>query len=208
MSWIAQFFTGFLGGATSFLAFSKFVGDWWLGKQRARYEQELEKLKDDLEQQRRRIQAEIDRSVFVTHTHFETEFIALKELFKALADVRLKINSARPAFDISSANETDTQKWERVKEPYRQLSQAYGSLIGIAEMWKPFYTADIYHAAEECVTAATTELMQIRLGGDMIFTQPWYQQATKNFDKFMHGYNATTEKIRERISQLCVVSQQ
>ena len=43
--------------------------------------------RDNLHKEQLRLQAEIDRSIFVTHAHFETEFAGMKGVSQCVADI-------------------------------------------------------------------------------------------------------------------------
>jgi maltooligosyltrehalose synthase len=98
MDWltaIESLAAGALGGLGTVYGLSRFLGNLWLEKQKARYSIELEEFKNQLLKEQKRIQAEIDSSVFVTRAHFETEFSAMKDIFKALADVKMALGIFR-----------------------------------------------------------------------------------------------------------------
>ncbi len=82
MEWITAlegFVTGTLGGVAAVFGLSKYLGELWLERQKVQYSKELEEFKDGLQQEQKRLQSRIDRSVFVTRAHFETEFTAMRE---------------------------------------------------------------------------------------------------------------------------------
>ena len=124
-TFLENFGTGFLGGAAAVLASAKFLGSWWLESQKARYSHELEEFRDRLQERQRHIQAELDRSVFVTRAHFETEFNAMKEVFTKLAEVRLRIQGLRPFFDIAPEDDTTDAKLGRLAERLQPFIAAY-----------------------------------------------------------------------------------
>src|SRR6266849_2896383 len=116
-------FGGALGGTAAVLGLSRWLGDVWLGrileKERAKYAQEIEKLKAGFAQELERYRAQLDRSVFVTRAHFETELAAYKQVFEGLGEVRLAISGTRPMMSVSPRGET---KEERIKRLFERLN--------------------------------------------------------------------------------------
>ena len=101
----------------------------WLQRDEAGLKQKLATLDDALQRSQRQAQAEIDRSVFVTRAHFETEFEAMKEMFSCLSQVHLAMNGLRPTFAVEPANETDEEKHKRLSVRLKNLSDVYNTLI-------------------------------------------------------------------------------
>ena len=205
LTFVGSFTTGLLGGAAAVAGAAKFLGRWWLEKQKARYAQELEEFRHKLHQQSSRIQAEIDRSVFVTRAHFETEFSAMKEVFAKLAEVRLQISALRPFFGVQPANDTRDTRLKRLADQLQRFSAAYNELLATTENLKPFYPESIHAAVEECRRAAHAEIVQIQTAGDQSFTTDWYSNGDDNITRFLTAYNSVTDLMRQRISQLAIV---
>jgi hypothetical protein len=165
----------------------------------------LATLENDFQRSQRQVQAEIDRSVFVTRAHFETEFEAMKQVFSCLSEVRLAINGLRPMLSVEPANESDEEKLKRLFIRLEKLSIAYNKLIAESEARAPFYTAELYNALDECLSAASMEINSIRTAGNDTFTFDWFKQGDQNRDKFSQGYHKAVENIRDRISKLAVL---
>lgn len=79
----------FLGSGLAFGGFYQFGREYFFKRLAKKYDEEIETLK-----------AKLERSTFVTKTHFDTEFAAYKEIFGALADTRRAIEAARPFFSL------------------------------------------------------------------------------------------------------------
>ena len=170
---------------------------------KAHYSEDLEAFRNKVQQEQKRLQAEIDKSVFVTRAHFETEFAAMKELFSYLADVQLTMNALRPTIDIKPTKKDE--KLAELRELYGKFSIAYNQLLKHTEALSPFYPPELYAAVDECLKAASAELMQVKLGGDSTFGQEWYQEGIKNRQEFGHGYEKVSSIIRERVAKLTVL---
>jgi hypothetical protein len=79
---------------------SRFFGDYWFGKllakQKAEYDREIEKQKAGFAQGLEHYRALLDRSIFVTRAHFETEFTAMKEVSQRLSEVKIAFGRFHP----------------------------------------------------------------------------------------------------------------
>lgn len=197
--------TGALGGIGAVFGLSRLLGNLWIERQKATYSRELEELKNVLQKQQKRVQAELDRSVFVTRAHFETEFDALKKVFKALSQVRLRLNGIRPSFEVSPAGEEQKEKLKRLTARLNGLIAATNELTQTAEEMKPFYPENIYEAIDDSLAAARVEIIGVQTGGEDTFMTSWYEDGERNRDKFHLAYSRATSIIRERISSLVVL---
>jgi hypothetical protein len=131
-----------------------FVSGLLLQRDQAASTKELTELKDDLDRAQKRVQAELDRSVFVTRVHFETEFEAMKNVFAFLSQVRLAMISLRPMVRVEPATETEQPRLQRQCERLDDLSVAYNKLLTESEARTPFYVVELYQAIEGCLRAA------------------------------------------------------
>jgi hypothetical protein len=101
------------GGGVIVLALSSWLGKVWaeriLAADRAKYAREIEELRGSLERTTRLLQGEIDKTLFVTKTHFETEFKILREIWENVAVLRATMSDLRPSFAIVPAAQTPEQ---------------------------------------------------------------------------------------------------
>jgi hypothetical protein len=93
-------FGGAAGGVATVTFLSKYLGDRWLGhvleKEKAEYAKQLAKLTAGFTQELEHYRAQLDRSVFVTRTHFETEYSAMKEVSQCLSEVKVNFLKLHP----------------------------------------------------------------------------------------------------------------
>ena len=129
----------------------------------------LAKLEDKFERSQRLGQAAIDRSVFVTRAHFETEFEAMKQVFTHLSQLQIGLNGLRPILAVESPDESETQKVARLFARLEQVFSSYNSLLAESEAKAPFYPAELYSAVEECERAASMEINSVRTSGEDMF---------------------------------------
>ena len=177
----------------------------WLQNREAELKAKLAALEDDFQRSQKRVQAEIDRSVFVTRAHFETEFESMKAVFSCLSAARLAINGLRPMISVEPENESDQEKLKRLFGRLETLSLAYNNLVAESEARAPFYTVELYEAVDQCLRAAGIEITSIRTAGNDTFTSGWFQEGERNRNWFSEGYHKAVDSIRDRISKLAVL---
>lgn len=197
---------GSVGGSAVLAALVGIFGRRWvdgaLAKKKAGYSKELADLQAQYAQKLEAIKAEIDRSIFVTNVHFETEFDALKRTFGAATDLKYLVLALRPVFDI--VPEDPTSRKGRKAETLLNCMNAYNVFSSAYDNLSPFYPEDIYTEFQKCAQAANQEIAEVRLGIDDMSAHGWRDQARENQDKFVTAYNAASELIRQRISSLAV----
>jgi anion-transporting ArsA/GET3 family ATPase len=222
--WLTNLVLSLLGGAGSAIAVSVFLSKrllkLWadrmlqtekakfakeLEELKAKYAQELEQQKDALARSKSVLQAEIDRSVFVSRTHFETELEAYKQAFKALAEVRLCMASVRPMIDIGPAEQPEPERKKRLVERLKELTDAYNLAISVVENQNPFYPKEVYPALQQCLAAARLEIFNVRTAGFETFSPNWYMQGEERMGEFMSAYSKVCDMVRDRISTLQVI---
>ena len=217
---IVGLFGGVAGSLLEVFGLFRWLGDLWLGRileqEKAKYTKELEQLranfaqalegyKDELARSKTLLQAEIDRAVFVTRADFETEFEAYKQVFAALAEVRLTMAGMRPMLSVSNPDETEEDRRNNLAKRLRALMDAYDKVVTLVENLGPFYPQELYSVLLDCLGAAHLEILLIRTSGLTMFTPQWYEQGQKQMDKFTDAYSRVSNIIRERIASLTIV---
>jgi hypothetical protein len=199
---------GAVGGTLTVAGLSRWLGDVWLAriveKEKAKYGRELEELKAEFARELERYRTQLDRSVFVTRAHFETELDAYKQVFEGLAEVRLAISGTRPMMGVAHGDETRAAKIKSLAERLSVLVEAHNKTVRVFENLSPFYPQDIYLKIDQCLIAARGEILDIQTGGDETFTFKWFEEGQKRLDAFFPTYNAVTEGIRARIASLAI----
>ncbi len=192
------------GGGVIVLMLSSWLGKVWanriLEKDRAKFATEIERLKGDLERQHRLLQGEIEKTIFVTRVHFETEFRALAEIWRHAARVRATMSNLRPSFDWLGPNET---KQERLSQRLKDFDGALGGLVDSVDQQSPFYPEEIYAALEKLILNAKREGSDAALPFEA-FEPGWYMRGKTNFTEFCVMAEEVSRLIRERIAKLSV----
>lgn len=180
--------------------------DRWMERVKAGYAKDLEVFRDSLLSDQKRIQARIDRSIFVSRAQFDTEFNAMKDIFRYATETRLAMEQIRPTFGISHASQDDNSKRIELFEKIGTMVNAFNIFSTQLESLSPFYPHDLYRSLTECRAAAALEITQVRTGGDQTFGINWFIQGSKNTDAFGVAYHRASVIIRERLDRLSIVS--
>jgi hypothetical protein len=192
------------GGATIVLAMSTWLGKVWanriLAKDRARYSKEIEGLKADLDRTARLFQGEIDKTLFVTKTHFETEFRSLRRIWKHVATVRSRMNRLR---EVPTANTLEEQVQLHIESFAVFMDEVNGLRMAIDDN-SPFYSQELYMALDELLRLAQTERDDVRFYLVDRFEISWIQRGQKNFSSYLECAERVSALIRERLAKLSV----
>ena len=165
----------------------------------------LENLKDRFERSQRLEQAAIDRSVFVTRAHFETEFEAMKKVFERLALLSMEMAGLRTIDPVALAIENLEDETNNFHERLSTVGTLYDALLAETEARLPFYSAEVYRALQDCLFVVQLEIDANRLSANALFSQGWYSDGESNLNKFIESYNTVATVIRERMSRLSIL---
>lgn len=185
---------GALGGSAAVLGLSRFLGDLWLEKQKARYSKELEEFRDNLHREQAKMQAEIDRSVFVTRAHFETEFLAMKEVSQCLAEIKIAFRLLNPSdLSVRISDEQRTRQIDR-------LAAASEKYLEKLEEWAAFLEPGLYDEFERCHIGADEELKRVRAN-----RSDDDKERAQGAEYFWSAYRHACQKVRDRIKSLAIL---
>jgi hypothetical protein len=188
------------------LAVFGLLGKRWLDGRLEKHNKEMARLQGEIENSRRLLQAEIDKTILVTKVHFETEFEAYKAVFQKLAEMRFQFSELRPSMSIVPANDTKDARRTRLNAVVKNAQQAYNELITTSENLSPFYAPEIYLQIVECQRISQLEINDILVLSEDEFTLQWFGRGKQNLEKFMTAYTNVSTLIRDRISKLTVVA--
>lgn len=192
------------GGGLIVAALSSWLGKVWanrlMERERAQYAADLERLKSSLESSNRQLQAELEKTVFVTRVHFETEFKALADIWRLLARVRAAMSQLRPRGDVLHEGET---RESRLNERFSEYAAAVESFVAAADGQSPFYPQEIFNHLDALIVIAKREGTDVQTSHDT-FKGEWFARGERNFAEFKAGVDAVSDMIRERISKLSV----
>ena len=169
------------------------------------YAKQLESYKNQLNESKMLLQAEISKTILVTRVHFETEFEALKAVFAKLAEVKLQMAGIRGQLDAGAADESLEGRAKRLQEQINAFQKAYNGLLETTEHLSAFYPREIHQELQGCLTTVKGEIEDLRRLGPDTFSLDWYERGRTNLNEFLARFGEVSTLIRERISKLAIV---
>jgi hypothetical protein len=129
-SWLSGAVSGALCAPIAVAGLARRFGDYWLGrlleKEKTKYAKEMEHMKANFSQELERYRPQLDRSIFVTRAHFETEFTAMKEISQQLSQVKISFLKLHP---IEYGPEmTDAERVQNVESLDRAIERFHEKL--------------------------------------------------------------------------------
>jgi hypothetical protein len=200
--------TTFLGsivgsGATAWLmvkGLSSHLGERWLARYKNDLDKEFEKYRGALEQQRKRIEADLGHRTHVSKAQFDTEFSSIKDIFAALGKLRLSFNGLRPFVDWIPPD--DEGKLQLISVRLSHFKPRLDAFITAVESAYPFVPDSIYEQLEVCMRMGLIELHHIEEAGAKALSPSGYDDGEKQHEQFTKAYFAAARLVRERLKQL------
>jgi len=194
------------GGSLIVAALSSWLGKVWadrlMQRDRAKYSEELEKLRSSLEQSQRLLQGEIEKTLFVTKTHFETEFHILREIWQEVSVVRASMAQLRPKTGIVDVRQT---KEERLAEGFQAYVPDVLKLIHTVDRNSPFYPKEIYETLDQQIHLAIRERDDIAVSGhEDTLSLAGRNRGQENFNQYLALAEKLSGQIRDRLFRLAV----
>jgi hypothetical protein len=189
---IVSLFWGAIGAGTMVASLAKWLGDRWLGKllekEKAEYARQLEDLRAAFSQELARYRAELDRSTFVTRTHFETEFAAVKEVSQSLSIVKLAVRELYPIeFKPENPEPRHIVELENASERFKEK----------LEEWAVFLEPKLYDEFDRCLAGAQALSQEERSLDD--------KRRSGSQQYFWNSYRKACQMVRDRIQSLAVI---
>ena len=185
--------TGVLGGIGGGAALFKFLSKAALGRVESKWNKDLEAFKDSLNAQQKRLQTQLDNSLFVTRAHFEVELNAMREVHQRLAAVKVAFQALHPT-------SVRDQKHEEAKadqvEKLRASTEAYSAKL--AE-WGAFLDISLYDSFERCYYGADEEWKRLSDPASLDCN------GALNCKQFFDNYRASCQGIRDRLKKLAIL---
>jgi hypothetical protein len=191
---------GTVGGVASFV-----LKNWWLERLKSRYSAELETYKSKLDADLKSLQSVLDHRVFVSKSHYETEFESMKTVFSCATRASFLIQGLRPMFGFGIPDETKESKLERLSQRVQDLASAHDEFILQSESLLPFYPENLRIAFNECAIAIRREIGDIRSSGPDSLQPGGYVKASLNQEAFQKHYYLAARIIRERIERMTIL---
>ncbi len=200
--------TTFLGsivgsGATAWLVvkgLSSHLGERWLVRYKNDLDKEFEKYRGALEQQRKRIEADLSQRTYVSKAQFDTEFSSIKDIFATLGKLRLSFNGLRPFVDWIPPD--DEGKLQLISARLSHFRPRLDAFITAVESAYPFVPDSIYEQLEICMRMGLMELRHIEETGAEALSPSGYDDGEKQHEQFAKAYFVAARLVRERLKQL------
>jgi hypothetical protein len=215
--------SGGIGGTLMVTGLSRWLGEVWLGrilaKEKAKHDQQLDQLragyaeklegyKDALDRSKHLLQAQIDRSVFVTRAHFETEFEAYKKIFEDLAEVRLLMTAMHPMLRVARKDESREDRFKELTANLLRLADAHDKAARTTENVGPFYPQEVLEKVNRCLQLVRIEILNVQTEGERTFSAEWSRQGEDRVNEFLLAYKETSDAVRQRIATLAILPSQ
>jgi len=194
-----------LGGAGFIIiACASWLGKVWASRilvaDRLKYGQELERVRSDLEAQRRLLQGELDKAIHVHRVHFETEFRALSDIWAKLSALRAAMGELRPVMDIFDADEDPAERFTRRLTAF---TRAFNDFLRAVDDQSPFYPEEIFQELSTALQIARRELLSVSIEKPEQ-NKDWYKEGRANFEALVGSTNTVSALIRRRLEGLQV----
>jgi hypothetical protein len=192
------------GGGFLVMAMSSWLGKVWaqrlMQKDIAKHESDLEALKSRLEGVNKKIQSELDKTVFVHRIQFETEFKALSEIWAKIVAVRASLAALRPQLEVNPPGQnTDLAQMDKFNRTFGKFSLIFGELRMAVHNQSPFYATHIYAELGEFINTLSDAEAVFKLTDHKPFTADWYRQGENNWASILRKADGLSEMIRGRI---------
>jgi len=174
-----------------------------LESDRAKYAKELEALKSSFEKTHRRLQNELDKTLFGHQLTVQTEFDAMKEIWKMIPRIRTACYMLRASYIplLPGIDDSGSALVFKHSERYLELSELSKLLDVTVETYGPFMAPEIHVRLSEAALIARSELIE---AGPLSFPNvpEWCEAGKKNSLELNAKTIEIQELIRARLEEL------
>ncbi len=181
-----------------------YLGERWAARYKNELDKEFEKYRDALEQGRKRVEAQLGHSTYVSKTQFDTEFNAIKDCFAALGKLRLTFNGLRPFLDWTPQGEQAKEKLMLGR--LNSFKERFNPFVDVIQCMYPFLPEDIFEQFEICSRCAFVEIKDIEENISRALSSAGYANGRKNHDQFDKAYFTAARLARQRFQKLSIAS--
>jgi len=193
------------GGGLIVASLSSWLGKVWadklMQKDRAKHAEDLEKLRSRLEQSQRLLQAEIEKALFVSKAHFETEFKILREVWEGVSEARSAISLMRPWTGYPAVK---SEKEAYFSESLERFLGTLDRLRISVDNNSPFYPEEIFVAFDKLIRIAQAERDELVHDKGDRFAPEWFNRGGVNRDLYLAQASECSKLIRQRLESLTV----
>lgn len=201
MMFIAQIIVALGGSAVIVGGLAWFIAKALLHRDTQKHNTELARLRAELEEHSRRIQGQIDRSLFMHRAQFDKEFACMQNIWEALARLR----AVYPVLEERPRDGVGDAEWrERVSVTFQKRLWA---LLKAVDWQTPFYPEDLYPLLDDAIRMSRTSLTLATTESPMD-TPDYYQHRRSSRSEFERAVKDIATLIRARLASLVIVSTQ
>ncbi|SHF56510.1 hypothetical protein SAMN02745753_02200 [Marinomonas polaris DSM 16579] len=193
-----------LGGTTIVLAaFFGFVGKIWLSriveKNKSELTLELKRLEQELVASNKRLDADLQHSIFVSQVQFDKEYKIYGEVWEYLVELNVSTSQLRPVFDTINENQLED---DRKRERYNNFATPFNKFASTIEKNKPFFSLAVYQTLSDVRKACYNESVDYKHGKSS--DQNYYKNSVENNREISALIDLACESIRFRLSEVIV----
>ena len=186
-------------------ALSAWLGKVWAGrtarKEQAALEEQIERLRAELQQTQQKLAGEIEKAVHIHKVQFEKEFGVYQKLMKDVNGVRRAYYTLHPA--LKPIHDVPEQRDQHFKPLREDFMTAYSAVRDTILDNKPFYAENVFKHCEEFILLSVDELSSLNVEpGEGLSTWQEQEEMKKRFCAIIENISSS---IRERIQSVVVI---
>lgn len=176
--------------------------DRWLAGVKADYDAQLERLKNTLEVEQKRLQVRLDQATFVSKAQFDSEFAAMQTVYKLATELLIGFAALR---DINVLKPVQPERVDaNLGEKWDATSKSLNAFSAAIESLRPFYPAALYEELRECRRIVVPQIQKVWTYRDQTDNPSYVAAASQAVAEFEQHYGNAATVIRDRLASLSV----
>lgn len=193
-----------LGGTTIVLAgLFGFIGKIWLSRiierDKSELSLEIKKLEQEIITANKRLDAELQHSIFVSQVQFDKEYKVYGEAWANLVELKIATQQLRPMLDHIDPSQTEE---DRKTERYKNFITPFNDFSTTMEKNKPFFSLTVYETLSAIRKACLNEGIEYKHGNSSDLT--YFDNAEKNSKEISGLIEGACDAIRFRLNEVRV----
>ncbi|MGF1903403.1 MULTISPECIES: hypothetical protein [Aliivibrio] len=193
-----------LGGITVVLAaLFAFISKIWLSRiiehNKNKLMLKLKKVEHELGIANKRLDAQLQHSVFVSQVQFDKEYRIYGEVWECLVELKIATGNLRPWMDKTDPQQSEK---ERILERYNAFITPFNNFSMALEKNKPFFSKKVYQALSDVRNECDNESIDYKYGKST--DKNYYECAVQNSRKIAELIDLSCDVIRTRLNEVRV----
>ena len=191
-----------LGGVTAILvALFTFISKIWLSRivEKNKYELqvELKSVQYDLDVTNRKLDAEIQSSVYISQKQLEHEYDIYQNVWASLIELKNATMQLRPLMDYVDPKKT---REEVIRERLQVFGEKYNQFAAVILHNKPFYPQSVFDVLDRVIEKCRHE----SIDSEYIErnNSEYYKEAQENRQEIIGLIDNACTKIRDRLAEV------